>query len=114
MSSSANSALEINSYNKKEFMNLADNVFSVPRPPIIKVLFAAYLFVYPYKENFDAIIESEDINQMKKIIKSEFNSKAVSEDTGLITKMREFENAPFGEIKPNYVQIAKLLRGADM
>ena len=43
-------------------------MFSVPRNPIIKILFAAYLFVYPYKDSFDAIIDNEDIQAMKKVI----------------------------------------------
>jgi len=49
--------LEIHEYNKKEFEALADNYLSVPRDPILKILFAAYLFVFPFKDSYNDIID---------------------------------------------------------
>jgi len=51
------STIEIHEYNRKEFESLADNYLAVPWDPIIKILFAAYLFVHPYKDNYDALID---------------------------------------------------------
>jgi len=77
MTDSKSSNLDLHEYNKKEFEALADNYLSVPRDPIIKILFAAYLFVHPYKETFDEIIEKSDTNHMKNILKGVFNPKNI-------------------------------------
>ena len=57
--------IEVHEYNKKDFESLADNYLSVPRDPIIKILFAAYLFVHPFKDSYTDLIEKQDTNQMK-------------------------------------------------
>jgi len=82
-------------YNRKEFENLADNTYAVPRNPIIKILFCCYLFVYPYKDSFSELIQNEDVNGMKKLLQPVFNSKIVSKDEGLLSLMRKYDDVPF-------------------
>jgi len=102
-------ALDIHEYNKKEFEALADNYLAVPWDPIIKILFAAYLFVHPYKDSFDEIIEKADTNHMKTILKPVFNPKNILAPESLLTKMKSFDDDPFKSSEPNYHAIIKLV-----
>jgi len=88
MTDSKSSSLDIHEYNKKEFEALADNYLSVPRDPIIKILFAAYLYVYPFKPYFDEIIEKVDTNHMKTILKGVFNPKNILAPDSLLVKLK--------------------------
>lgn len=114
MTDSKSSNLDLHEYNKKEFEALADNYLSVPRDPIIKILFAAYLFVYPYKESFDEIIEKGDTNHMKTILKGVFNPKNILSPDSLLMKLKSFDEDPFKSSEPNYHSIIKLVTTQDM
>lgn len=81
-------------------------MYSVPWNPIIKILFAAYLFVHPYKDSFDSMIDGEDIQAMKKIIQPSFNSKVIGKDESLLSLMKKFDESPFRESEPNFKKIA--------
>lgn len=108
------SGIEVHEYNKKDFESLADNYLSVPRDPIIKILFAAYLFVHPFKDSYSEIIEKSDTNQMKHILKPVFNPKNVTSPDSLISKMKQFDEDPFKSGEPNYHAIIKLVTTQDM
>lgn len=112
--SSRHNPLEVDASNIKDFQILADNVVAVPRNPVIKILFAAYLFVSPFKDSYNAIIDNDDIIGMKKIIKTVFNSKTINSEDGLLSLMRKYDETPFKDSEPNYKKLSQILRGADM
>jgi len=75
---------------------LAENVLNVPRPVVLKLLFATYIILYPFKPSFTQIAESADSDQIVKYLKDVFNSKCASgENDGLVKRMISFDASSF-------------------
>ena len=95
---------------KKNLKDLA--TLSVPRPQVVKVLFAAYLFTHPQRTTFEGWVENEDTRSMMRMLRKVFNQKIVGTPESLEQKMNEFSDEEVSESKLGLIET--LIHSSDM
>lgn len=101
---------------KKKMEELVEQTYTVPRPALVKCLFASYLVITPYKESFDLIVGSQnEVIEMVKVLKTVFTTKnAEGKTDGLVHSIKQYLNGSIQDSPRNLKLIRTIMQSSDM
>lgn len=82
------SVTKVTTYVRAQMKDLS--MMAVPRPVVVKILFAAQCLTYP-SQSFSKLVTQDNVQAMTSAVKSVFNPKNVFSKTGLLTRVENFD-----------------------